>query len=395
MARAATNTRRGLFSAHQRHWTRLPRDVSPVLGTYMRRCLNKDPKQRIGDVQDIRLAMEGAFEAAGGTPSETTVAALLHAWQRPVPALFAVLLVAVVAGLGSWVLTRSAPAAAADVMRFTITTPDTARLHLPGNQPNLAISRDGTQIVYQSDGGQLHLRPINQLSEARLRGGERANEPFFSPNGLWVAFGSGGGGGTTLQRVSILGGAPVTLAELESGMRGASWGLDDQIIVGTAGADGLLRIPGGGGEPEVLTTPDAELTESHRWPFIIDEREAVVFAILTGTTLTTGQLAVLDLATGEVTQLGLAGVSPHYVSTGHLVYAAEDGSLRAVSFDAGTLSVTGSPVPLVDNIPVKLSGAADFDVSDNGRLVYVPILTVAEQTLSRADQKQTTVAEEN
>ncbi len=90
----------------------------------------------------------------------------------------------------------------------------------------------------------------------------------------------------------------------------------------------------------------------------------------TGTPLTTGQLAVLHLDTGEVTRLDLAGVSPHYVSTGHLVYAAEDGSVRAVPFDATLLEVTGSPVPLIEGVVVKDSGAAEFSISDNGRLVY-------------------------
>ena len=158
--------------------------------------------------------------------------------------------------------------------------------------------------------------------------------------------------------------------------------LDDQIIIG-ADAAGLLRIPGGGGEPEVLTTPDAELSERHRWPFIIPGREAVLFAIGSVENFVNGaELAVLELEGGGVTRLGLAGVSPHYVSTGHVVYAAEDGSLRAVPFDARTLSVTGSPVPLVASIPVKVTGAADFDVSDNGRLVYVPTLPAVGQTSS-------------
>ena len=357
-------------------WDVLPKTLSPALDTYLRRCLQKDPRQRVRDIGDVRLALEGAFETPGSMPSEPTVALHLHPWQRPVPALLAVLLVAVVAGLGSWVLTRSAPAPRPDVMRFTIIPADTAPLNLPGGAHDLAISRDGTQIVYQSNGGQFNLRPIDQLSGAPLRGAQPANGPFLSPDGLWVGFATGG---TTLQRVSILGGAPVTLAELPSPVAGASWGLDDQIIIGTADG-GLLRIPGGGGEPEVLTTADADLSESHRGPFIIPRREAVLFAIGSPPFVTGAELAVLELESGAVTRLGLAGVSPHYVSTGHVVYAAEDGSLRAVPFDAGTLSVTGSPVPLVASIPVKSTGAADFDISDNGRLVYVPTLTAAGQT---------------
>ena len=131
----------------------------------------------------------------------------------------------------------------------------------------------------------------------------------------------------------------------------------------------------GGGEPEALTTLDTEQGEtSHLWPFIIPGRDAVVFVVVSvnNLPLTNGQLAVLDLTTGKVTRLGLAGVSPHYVSTGHLVYAAEDGSVRAVPFDAASLTVTGSPVPLVEGVSVKSSGAANFSISDSGSLVYVP-----------------------
>ena len=99
--------------------------------------------------------------------------------------------------------------------------------------------------------------------------------------------------------------------------------------------------------------------------------EAVLFVISSSPPLTTGQIAVLDLNTTETKRLGLAGVSPRYASTGHLVYASADGSLRAVPFDAGSLEITGNPVPLVEGVAVKPTGAAEFGISDNGRLVYV------------------------
>ena len=168
--------------------------------------------------------------------------------------------------------------------------------------------------------------------------------------------------------MSIFGGPSVTLAESPNPILGASWGADDQIIFGTQGG-GLFRVSGGGGEPEILTTP--EQGENHLWPFIIPGREAVVFVVSTVIPQTDGQLAVLDLVSREIKPLGLAGVSPHYVSTGHLVYAAEDGSVRGVPFHAASLEVTGNPVPLVESVMVKASGAAAFSISDNGRLVYL------------------------
>ena len=50
--------------AREPDWTRLPSNLSPALGTYIRRCLEKNPKQRIADAQDMRLALEGAFDTA-------------------------------------------------------------------------------------------------------------------------------------------------------------------------------------------------------------------------------------------------------------------------------------------------------------------------------------------
>ena len=55
--------------AREPDWTRLPSTLSPALGTYIRRCLHKNPKQRIGDVQDVRLALEGAFDATASPPA--------------------------------------------------------------------------------------------------------------------------------------------------------------------------------------------------------------------------------------------------------------------------------------------------------------------------------------
>ena len=362
-------------------WSALPTKMPPVLGNFLRRCLEKDRKQRVHDIADVRLAMGGAFETAVSTSAEPIVTTQLQVWQRPISVALLVVASTAVVGLGVWALTRP-DIMPADLMRFAIVPPDDAPLNYVGGLLDLAISPDGTHVVYKgpalsSQGPQLHLRPIDQLLGAPLRGGEGGLGPFVSPSGEWVGF-THFSNQRTLQKVSIFGGPPVTLTESPFFILGASWGTDDQIIFGTTssgssepGASGLFRVSGGGGEPVALTTLDTEQGEtSHTWPFIIPGREAVLFVIGAGTPLTTGQLAVLDLASEQVTRLGLSGVSPRYVRTGHLVYAAEDGSVRAAPFDATSLEVTGNPVPLVEGIVVKPTGAANFSISDNGRLVY-------------------------
>ena len=355
---------------------RVPADVPPRVRWLLSRCLVRTQKDRLRDFGEARIALRDASEAPSLTPPVDAPAR-----PRPQPAasprrtvvlLGSVVITAIVTSVVVSNLIRALPLPVPDPVRFVIDPPAEFPLSFSGIQRDLAISRDGTQIVYKvpvPGGGapQFLLRPTNRLDGAPLRGTVDAVAPFFSPGGEWVGF-VDISSATTLQKVSVLGGPPVTLTESPSPIMGTSWEPDDQIIFGTTSA-GLFRVSGDGGVPEVLTTLRHDET-SHRWPFVIPGHEAVAFVITNGEPLTTGQLAVVDSVTGEVTEVGLAGVNPHYVSTGHLVYAGQDGSLRAAPFDAASLEVTGNPVPLVDGVMVKSSGAADFGISDDGRLVY-------------------------
>jgi len=154
-------------------------------------------------------------------------------------------------------------------------------------------------------------------------------------------------------------------------IHGAYWGRDEEIVFGTMNG-GLFRISSGGGEPEALTTPNTEEGEvEHVFPRTIEGSNAIVFTIVGQGSRLGGELAVLDLQSGEVTRLGVEGISAQYVPTGHLVYVASDRSVRAVPFDVESLTVIGSAVPLLDGITVKGNGAADVEISDSGHLVYL------------------------
>ena len=347
-------------------WDALPGDTLPRLTNLLCRCLEKEPRQRIQAVGDIRLAMEGAFETMADAGSDSVAAPPFQVWQRPVPLVLAVLGLTALSSLGAWTLSRPEPTPPA-VARFVIVS--------PGAAPRgavLAMSPDGAHVIYQSGTGQggtgrLNIRAIDEFASVPLRGSEGDGDPFLSPDGAWVGFLAGG----ELRKVSVVGGAPLPLTNLPGLLRGASWGTDDRIIFGTHDG-GLFGVSGGGGESETLTLLDNDQGEtSHTWPFIIPDRDAALFVISTGQTLSTGQLAVLDLNTGAISRLGLAGVRPHYVSTGHLVYAAEDASVQAVPFDAASLDVMGNPVPLVEGVLVSDNGAAVFAISDNGQLAYM------------------------
>ncbi|MDA2938096.1 hypothetical protein MYX75_07535, partial [Acidobacteria bacterium AH-259-A15] len=94
----------------------------------------------------------------------------------------------------------------------------------------------------------LYLRAMHEL-EARPIGSTKARtrSPFFSPDGQWVGFWEGD---STLKKVSISGGAPVTLCDAENPY-GASWGADERIVFGQ-GPEGIFQVPATGGTKELL-----------------------------------------------------------------------------------------------------------------------------------------------
>ena len=115
---------------------------------------------------------------------------------------------------------------------------------------------------------------------------------------------------------------------------------------------------------------------------------AVLFTItaLTGG-LDAAQVAVLDLQTGKQRILVRGGSHAHYVSSGHLVYAAA-GTLRAVPFDLARLETRGTPVPGRPDVVTTTSGGVDAVVAGDGTLVYVSgSVAAAPRTLVWVDRQ--------
>jgi len=143
-------------------------------------------------------------------------------------------------------------------------------------------------------------------------------------------------------------------------------------------ATGVLSVPAAGGEPKVLTKPDAAHGEvDHFFPTVLPGGRAMLFTA-TGAQRESAQVVALDLVSGQRKILVRAGSYAVYVApptasggAGFLIYVTA-GSLRAVRFDAARLEVLGDPVPVLDQLLTFDDGAAEFAVSRAGSLVFVP-----------------------
>ena len=356
-------------------WSTLPSTTPPLLRRLLRHCLEKDRKERLQHIGDVRVELRDARTGSDGDAATAPVAQPAR-WQRPLFVTAALVFGLIVGGLAVWILTRPAPAPPSPVTRMSIVLPPTQQ-QTSLLRRGVAISPTGTHVVYAAN-RQLYLRALDEL-EAQPLPGTEGSEPsslFFSPDGEWIGFYSGRDG--ALQKVALAGGAAVTLAEV-SGINGASWGADDTIVFGQLGRGigrGILRVAGAGGTPEVLVSDD-ETAFRYVLPQMLPGGEVVLYTRTTpsGAVGSSGewdaaQIVVEQVATGERTVVIEGGYDARYLPTGHLVYAL-GGTLLAVPFDVDRLEVTGSPVPLVEGISRATTGAANADIARTGTLVYL------------------------
>ena len=349
--------------AREPDWTMLPAELSPVLATYIKRCLHKDRRQRVRDIGDVSLALEGAFESE--TPRAAHAAAQ-PLWRQTLPVGMTAIVTALSLGLVVWRLWPSAaPRSAA---RFDYVLP-VGQQFQSTQRPVIAIAPDGRFFVYQAREG-LYLRSMDNL-EARLIPGtsESLTSPFVSPDGQWVGYFAATG---QLKKISVAGSTPVTLCAATTGF-GASWGRDNTILFGQNA--GIKRVSANGGAAELII-PAVE-GEQMYGPQLLPDGRSVLFSVTKGqgpTRWDEAQVVVQSTASGERRVVVQGGSDARYLPTGHLVYALRDGVFGAV-FDATRLTIKDGAVPLVQGVQRTLGVSAvatNYAVSDRGTLVFVP-----------------------
>ena len=353
----------------------LPATTPPRLKRLIERCLDRDLKTRLRDIGEARVKL-ARIEAGAPDASAVSSPALVKAGFRPFMVAATALASALVAGLAVWRLNQPPET---PVVRLSLTPVAEAPFLSNTNQNDLAITPDGTTLVYNSRAGeenqqenQLVVRRLDQFEGTTLASskiGVNARGPFVSPDSRWLGYfvGASTGIDARLQKAPLSGGSPVPLCDIDGNLRGASWGANQTIVFATVTrATGLWSVASGGGKAEMLTRPAPDELD-HLFPHQLPGGKHVLFAIAR----TDGSdIGLLSLETRKWRVLVKDGRAPRYLASGHIVYAA-GGGIRAMAFDLGRLETRGDPVEVQAGVLSKESGAADFVVSADGTLAYV------------------------
>jgi Tol biopolymer transport system component len=358
--------------AREPEWKRLPSNLHPRIRFLLERCLEKEPKNRSASINEARVEIQKVLTDASGMLVQPGMAVEPRGKLRTMlPWVAAALILGlIIVGVAVWYLRTPEPR---QVMRFEYELPEGQQFS--AFNP-LAVSPDGKQIVYGTTKG-LYLRSVDELSAKLISGTEgAAQQPFFSPDGKSIGYFSSTD--RQLKKISVNGGAPVTLCSISQLLVGGSWSADDTIVFGQLPGD-IMRVSANGGTPESLIKPKST---AFIWPQVLPDGKSVLYTDAASTTQM--RVMVHSLESGEAKEL-FAGGDSQYLPTGHIVYhLPNNNNLFAVAFDADRLEVKGGPVPIVEAV-------RQAAVSDAGTLVYIPGIASGEtgpgRTLVWADRE--------
>ena len=196
-------------------------DVPAPIKTLLRRCLDRDPKTRLRDIGEARVAIaKYLIDPSSGTEVP----------RRPRPvypwlAWAATAVLATIAVVG-WLRPRPAPTG--------VTAPDLALTIVPtaGSIAPVGdlhatpqISPDGSAVIFYRNiasagsGGGVQVRHLNALAPEPVRTGGFRNPGFWSPDSRSFVFSDG----TNLKKMRVPDGAPEMIANDVATLVGGSW----------------------------------------------------------------------------------------------------------------------------------------------------------------------------
>jgi hypothetical protein len=355
-------------------WERLPPATPTKVSDLLRRCLRKDPHQRLHDIADARIEIDDAM--AGGTDTAVPpVVASTGRGLRWLPWIIAATAVAVAA----FALIRGGgeeQSVLPQTLAMTIRLEDEQNMADDGFAA-LTPSPDGQYLLWTTRQG-IYLQQRSSLEHSFVPTPTQVKSAGFSPDSRWVAYSHSG----KLFRQRVTGGAAVEICEVSAG-RGLGWVDEQTIVMSIDYASPLYLISVADGSMREFTKLKAE-ERSHRWPFVVPEGNEVLFMTqLPGRDYQDSDIEAVSLTDGSRRTIYRGGAFPRYAPSGHLLFARND-VLLATSYQPGSDSAHSIATPILQGILTFVGdqrlddGSAQYGFDAQGTLLYRTALSRTE-----------------
>ena len=261
------------MAASEPDWALLPDGVPAGVRIFLEGCLQIDPKLRVRDMGDVRLALEGSL-GTSAPPHHRREAAWQRASVRGAVTLAGIALVSLAAVV---VGSRLGGARDERTVSFLLNAPDGGGFPRPTLAPAPALSPDGERLAFVAPFESRPVVWIQTLGETHalpLRGSEQAQFPFWSPDGRSIGFASEG----RLKKISVSGdGTPRDICVCAPRF-GAAWTQNGTVVF--AGIDGLFKVSSEGGDVIPVTSLDRSTQESsHRFPVVLPDGKRFLYLV--------------------------------------------------------------------------------------------------------------------
>jgi serine/threonine protein kinase len=340
-------------------WDEVPEKVRLLL----RRCLEKDPKNRLRDIGDTSALLQ--YDSSVPAPS----AGRKLLW----PGIAAAFALAAAATTFLWIRSTSQPPPPST--RFEVSL---RREMILRAVPQ--ISPDGQTLAFVAGAPgkptMIYLRPLSETASRVLPGTEGAVYCFWSPDGRSLGFNVETGAGDEKKRIEVAGGAPRTLATTKLGPVNGTWGRQSDILTFAGGASTIVRIAASGGPLTPATQLDEKMDEqAHRFPqFLADGRHFLFYVFRSDANHNSVELSTLGSFDRKKVLEGTSAAMYAQDSAGraYLLYKRGE-TLMAQKFNLAAGVVTGEPIAVADNVG-GTGGVGSFQpqasASLTGTLVY-------------------------
>jgi serine/threonine protein kinase len=273
-------------------WHMLPSGVPESIRRLVKRCLRKDPADRLHDIADARIEIGEAVM----TPARDDEAPVgPSARLRVIRTMLGVgALVVLATAAWWWLIFRPRPAPPPSrAVEFGVTFPNN---FIPAN--GIAVSPDGRQIAAGifANSPQIWVHDLDSSQTRPLPGTEGGLSPFWSPDSSTIGFFLGALG-SEIVTIAATGGPLRRVAAIGPGGAGASWNRAGVILF--AAQEKLFQVSATGGTP--VEVPLAGVAGIPKGPtFLPDGRHFIFCADRRGG----GSIELASLDADRVTALG-------------------------------------------------------------------------------------------